>query len=121
MKKQISQQIRFIYKNLTYNTGSPELIKAAGNNGRTFTSKQLNIANTYSAGIVLDLYFQDAAGTKFYILKDSKLGRGYNINFLDGSPDGLTWSDDMDLYTKISTSSGTASLIMSYLAVFEAQ
>ena len=25
----------------------------------------------------------------------------------------MSWSDDMDLYTKVSTSSGTASLIMS--------
>ena len=48
----------------------------------TFTSMMINVANTYSSGIVFDLYFQDAAGEKFYILKDSKVGRGYNIDLI---------------------------------------
>ena len=117
MKQTPYKRIQFIYKNISYNTGNPELLRAGANNGRSFTSMQMNVANTYSAGIVFDLYFQDAAGTKFYILKDSKLGRGYNIDFIEGHPKGLTWSDDMDLYTKISTASGTASVIMSYLSM----
>tara|TARA_R100000152_G_C6685514_1_gene118375 strand:+ start:133 stop:498 length:366 start_codon:yes stop_codon:yes gene_type:complete len=121
MRKQVSAQLKFIYKNLTYNTGNPELIKPAANNGNIFSSMQMNVANTYSAGIVFDLYFQNAAGEKFYIIKDAKIGRGYNIDFLEGHPKGLTWSDDMDLYTKISTGSGTASLIMSYMGLFQAQ
>jgi len=57
MRKQVSQQLRFVYKNITYNTGNPELIKAGNNNGLTFTSMMINVANTYSAGIVFDLYF----------------------------------------------------------------
>jgi hypothetical protein len=113
-----SQEVRWIYKNITYNTGNPELLKAANNNNLTFTSMQFNVANTYSGGVVFDLYFQNAAGEKFYIIKDSKLGRGYNIDFINGHSNGLTWSDDMDLYTKISTASGTASVIMSYVAVY---
>tara|TARA_R100001594_G_scaffold128311_1_gene166465 strand:+ start:90 stop:455 length:366 start_codon:yes stop_codon:yes gene_type:complete len=110
-QKQIS--LKYFYRNLTYNSGNPELLRAAANNGDSFLSHMFTIANTYSGGIVFDLYFQDAAGTKFYILKDTKIGRGYNIDITNGHPNGMSWSDDMDLYTKISTPSGTASLIKS--------
>jgi hypothetical protein len=117
--KKINKQValRYFYKNLSYNTGNPELIRAAANNGGSFHSMLFTVANTYSAGIVFDVYFQDANGTKFYILKDTKIGRGYNIDITNGHTNGLSWSDDMDLYTKISTASGTASLIMSCRSV----
>tara|TARA_R110001592_G_scaffold122340_1_gene328951 strand:+ start:110 stop:466 length:357 start_codon:yes stop_codon:yes gene_type:complete len=110
--KQPQLRLKYFYKNLTYNSGNPEKLRAAANNGNSFTSMMFNVANTYSTGILLDVYFQDAASTKFYILKDAKVGRGYNLDLI-GNPNGMSWSDDMDLYTKVSTSSGTASLIMS--------
>ena len=111
--KQKQLSLKYFYKNLTYNSGNPELLRPAANNGLSFLSQMFTIANTYSAGIVFDLYFQDASGNKFYILKDAKMGRGYNLDVTNGHPNGMSWSDDMDLYTKISTASGTASLIMS--------
>ena len=106
------QDIRTYYKNITYNSGNPELLRAAQKNGSQFATKQFNIANTHSTGIVLDLYLQDPNNEKFYIVKDMKIGRGYNVNLLD-TETALTFSDDMDLYTKISTSSGTATVIFS--------
>ena len=95
------QHIKTIYKNITYNSGNPELLRAAQKNGSEFATKQFNIANTHSTGIVLDLYLQDPSNEKFYIVKDMKIGKGYN---------------DMDLYTKISTSGGTATVIFSCLS-----
>ena len=111
--KQRQIRLKYFYKNLTYNSGNPELLRSAANNGDSFHSMMFTVANTYSAGIVFDVYFQDAAATKFYILKDARIGKGYNLDITNGHSNGMSWSDDMDLYTKISTSSGTASLIMS--------
>ena len=111
--KQQQIGLKYFYNNLTYNSGNPELLRSAQNNGKSFHSMMFNIANTYSTGIVIDIYFEDAAATKFYILKDARIGKGYNLDLCTGHPNGLSWSDDMSLYTKVSTSSGTASLIMS--------
>ena len=110
--KQAQLRLSYFYKNITYNSGNPELLRAAGNNGNSFTSMMFNIANTHSAGIVLDVYFEDLEGTKFYWIKDAKVGRGYNLDLIT-NPNGVSWSDDMSLYTKISTAGGTASVIKS--------
>ena len=53
--KQPTIRLKYFYKNLTYNSGNPELLRGAANNGGNFHSMMFNVANTYSAGILLDV------------------------------------------------------------------
>ena len=55
--KQPQLRLKYFYKNLTYNSGNPEKLRAAANNGNSFTSMMFNVANTYSTGICIRCIF----------------------------------------------------------------